>query len=90
MTICAHFRGKHFAGLRDWARCHDNRALGDNGNVVPEEFSVPKGDTPRAIYANDVLVELTYFHDDSSFMPFFGMWADLVLDPHVVPNFEWG
>ena len=35
-------------------------------------------------------MELAHFNDDAGLVPLSRVWADLVLDPHVVSDFKWG
>ena len=50
-----------------------------------QEFSVA-----GAVHAHNVLVILADFNDNTCFVPLGGVIASLLLNTHVMTNFEWG
>jgi len=55
-------------------------------DVFPQELAVAGGDSARAINAHNVLVKLVNYDDNSGLDPFGGVWASLILNPHMVSN----
>ena len=59
-------------------------------NVLSQEFSVAEGHPAGAVHAHNVLVILADFNNNTCFVPLSGVIASLVLNTHVMTNFEWG
>ena len=53
-------------------------------NVLPQELSIAEGPSPRAVYPNDVLVELADFNDHCCLIPFCVMGPSVNLDADLV------
>ena len=63
--------------LRRWSQHWD---------VLPQEFPIANGYSARSVDFDDILVKLPYFNNTASFVPFQGVWACLVLQPHIVAD----
>ena len=59
-------------------------------DVLSQEFSVAEGHSAGAVHAHNVLVILADLNDNTYFVPLGGVIASLVLNTHVMTNFEWG
>ena len=59
-------------------------------NVLSQEFSVAEGHLAGAVHAHKVLVILADFNNNTCFVRLGGVIASLVLNTHVMTNFEWG
>ena len=62
--------------------------VGSGWCVVPEELSVAQGGSAGAIDSLHVLVVLADFDHNASFVPFERVGACLILDAHMVTNFQ--
>ena len=54
-----------------------------------EEFSVSQRAAARSIQADNILIELFYFDNTTSLVPFKGMSSSLILDVNMILYREW-
>ena len=59
-------------------------------NVLSREFSVAEGHPAGAVHAHNVLVIFADFNNNTCFVPLSEVIASLVLNTHLMTNFEWG
>lgn len=73
-----------------WWYCWDNSwsCGSEDWGVFTEKFPVPECDSTRAMYADDVLVELSHLDDRSRLVPFLGMESCLILDADAVTYYQ--
>ena len=77
------------SGTVQGCMCHSRAiisgALGITG-VLPQEYMVTQFDAARSINPDHLLIDLAYFNDCASFIPFDGMGTSLILDANSITN----